>query len=188
MARTKAVNKPKPAQCAQTNGTPKTAGPPPTAFKSPAQTAELTEAERNKLKQWLDTNDKSFKVATVPLSHKRKRDAPALPVQTDLFEDRLNVQYEVKPGKQWTQLRKYKKFTGTSTRNEASRDMELEALGGAVANTVQWARIASRRASVYLFTTANRTRQRLNPISNGRPRCWKSARSTPSTSTSESRG
>ena len=64
-----------------------------------------------KLKSWLDKQDKPFQVTTVPLSRKRKRNS-GLQTQTDLFEDRLSVQYELKPRDKWDCLRRYKKFTG----------------------------------------------------------------------------
>lgn len=87
------------------------------ASKSPAahtaQPAELSAEYRTRLRDWLDNTDDPFKVHTVPLSRKRKRNsANQLQVQDDLFEERLTVQYEVKPRDKWESLRRYKKFTG----------------------------------------------------------------------------
>ena len=79
----------------------------------PAQPAELSAEYRTRLHDWLDHTDNPFKVHTVPLSRKRKRTgANQLQVQDDLFEERLTVQYEVKPRDKWESLRRYKKFTG----------------------------------------------------------------------------
>jgi len=82
---------------------------PPTQTKTPVP-EELSDEDRRKLRQWLDAPN-TFRVAAVPLSRKRKRDAPALHVQNDLFEDRLSCQYEVQPVDKWESLRKYKRFT-----------------------------------------------------------------------------
>jgi hypothetical protein len=60
----------------------------------------------------LDKQDKPFTVATAAPSRKRKRQ-PTMQMQNDLFEDRLSIQYEVKPKDKWECLRRYKKFTGT---------------------------------------------------------------------------
>ena len=87
--------------------TPKSPQPP----KSPTQPLELSDADKAKIKSWLDKQEKPFGVTTIPLSRKRKR-ASGLQPQTDLFEDRLSVQYEVKPRDKWECLRRYKKFTG----------------------------------------------------------------------------
>ena len=80
-------------------------------MKSPTQPAELSDADRAKIKSWLDKQEKPFGVATVPISKKRKRNV-TLQTQIDLFEDRLSIQYEVKPRDKWECLRRYKKFTG----------------------------------------------------------------------------
>ena len=111
MVRTKKIGVPKP------NGTPKSAAKetPPT-IKSPTQPAELSDADRASLKAWLDKQDKPFTVATAAPSRKRKRQ-PTMQVQHDLFEDRLSVQYEVKPKDKWECLRRYKKFTGMPVHN-----------------------------------------------------------------------
>ncbi len=106
MVRTKKTGTPKP------NGTPKSAPKEtPPVMKSPAQPAELSDADRDRLKAWLDKQEKPFKVATAAPSRKRKRN-PVMQMQSDLFEDRLNIQYEVKPKDKWECLRRYKKFTG----------------------------------------------------------------------------
>lgn len=111
------------SKTAQTpNGTPKstTAKTPsktpsktprsPTA--QPPQPAELSETDRSRLREWLEYTDRPFAVHTVPLSRKRKRTGTTqLQVQDDLFEERLSVQYEVKPRDKWESLRRYKKFT-----------------------------------------------------------------------------
>lgn len=82
-------------------------------IKSPnSQPTELSERDKERLEKWLKHNEKPYTIATVPLSRKRKRSiGHELQMQTDLFEDRLAVQYEVKPRDKWESLRKYKKFT-----------------------------------------------------------------------------
>ena len=98
---------------AKLNGTPKSAPKAtPSVMKSPPQPAELSEADRAKIKAWLDKQEKPFTVATAAPSRKRKRQ-PTMSMQNDLFEDRLSIQYEVKPKDKWECLRRYKKFTGT---------------------------------------------------------------------------
>lgn len=95
------------------NGTPnKPTAPSTDTLKSPSQPRELSEKDRAKLKEFLNKNDKPFSVTTVPLTRKRKRASATLQAQADLFEDRLSVQYEVKPSNNWESLRRYKKFTG----------------------------------------------------------------------------
>jgi len=118
----------------QLNGAPKSTSPatlkstslktPQTISKAPksptthtAQPAELSEEYRMRLRDWLDHTDNPFAVHTVPLSRKRKRNSVhQLQVQDDLFQERLNVQYEVKPRDKWESLRRYKKFTGKEDR------------------------------------------------------------------------
>lgn len=95
--------------------TPKTEQTP--NLKSPTtqstQPAELSEKDRRRLREWLEVTDRPFQVRTVPLSRKRKRQSVnQLQTQDDLFEERLAVQYEVKPRDKWESLRRYKKFTG----------------------------------------------------------------------------
>lgn len=106
------------------NGTPQTKTPQSTrqtpALKSPTaqpmQPAELSEKDRMRLREWLEVTDRPFQVRTVPLSRKRKRqNVNQLQTQDDLFEERLAVQYEVKPRDKWESLRRYKKFTGKAT-------------------------------------------------------------------------
>jgi len=105
------------------NGTPKStvAKTPSKTPKSPAaqpsQPAELSEEDRARLREWLEYTDRPFSVQTVPSSRKRKRSGTnQLQVQDDLFEERLSVQYEVKPRDKWESLRRYKKFTGKRRR------------------------------------------------------------------------
>ena len=93
------------------NGTPKAASTEAPAVKSPPQPAELTAEARASLKAWLDKQEKPFTVATDPPSRKRKRNS-GMQLQSDLFEDRLSIQYEVRPRDKWEALRRYKKFTG----------------------------------------------------------------------------
>lgn len=116
----------------QLNGTPRstthksasvdtTPAPTSKARKSPAvhisQPAELSEEYRTRLRDWLDHTDNPFAVHTVPLSRKRKRNnVNQLQVQDDLFQERLTVQFEVKPRDKWESLRRYKKFTGKEDR------------------------------------------------------------------------
>jgi hypothetical protein len=109
------------SRTAQTpNGTPKSASARKTPSKTtrsptaqPQQPAELSEEDRLRLREWLEYTERPFAVHTVPLSKKRKRTGTnQLQLQDDLFEERLSVQYEVKPRDKWESLRRYKKFTG----------------------------------------------------------------------------
>lgn len=114
MARTKNIGaaRAKPAAKAKVNGATATPATQSPAVKSPSQNpAELSDKDRQTVKTWLDDPSTEFKVATAPLSRKRKRSG-AMQAQTDLFEERLSVQYEVKPRDKWECLRRYKKFTG----------------------------------------------------------------------------
>ncbi|KAK3719012.1 hypothetical protein LTR37_004575 [Vermiconidia calcicola] len=96
----------------KSNGTPKAAPKnEPEPMKSPAQPTELSDADRARIKSWLDKQEKPFGLATAPVSKKRKRNSGVWQTQTDLFEDRLSVQYEVRPRDKWECLRRYKKFT-----------------------------------------------------------------------------
>lgn len=106
---------------ASMNGTPRTpaaqkAAPAPDThgLKSPHPQQELTDLDRKRLREFLDHNDRPFDINVVPASKKRKRTPPSLQEQNDLFEDRLTVQYEIKPWDKWTSLKKFKKFTGGS--------------------------------------------------------------------------
>lgn len=92
------------------------------AMKSPTQNGpvELSDKDRQIVKAWLDDTKAEFKVTTAPLSRKRKRSGTPQ-TQTDLFQERLSVQYEVKPRDKWECLRKYKKFTGECILSWASQ-------------------------------------------------------------------
>jgi len=86
--------------------------------KSPTtQPQELSEADRERLRAFLNRTDKPFEVTTIPTSRKRKRGSGAgsLHVQDDLFEERLSVQYDIKPRQNWEALRRFKKFTGKTS-------------------------------------------------------------------------
>lgn len=103
---------------APTNGNPSTPKaqkvrdtPDTQNMKSP-QPQELTELDRRRLREFLDHNDRPFDVHLVPASKKRKRTPASLQEQNDLFEERLTVQYEIKPWDKWSSLKRYKKFTG----------------------------------------------------------------------------
>lgn len=110
MVRTKKTGGPK--VNGKPNGTPKAApAETPPVMKSPQQPVELSEEARANLKAWLDKQEKPFTVATDPPSRKRKRNS-GMQLQSDLFEDRLSIQYEVRPRDKWEALRRYKKFTG----------------------------------------------------------------------------
>jgi len=101
---------PKSASAKTPSKTPKT---PKSPTAQPSQPAELSDNDRVRLRDWLEYTDRPFSVHTVPLTRKRKRTATnPLLVQDDLFEERLSVQYEVKPRDKWESLRRYKKFTG----------------------------------------------------------------------------
>ena len=114
MARTKQTGLPKPKKtpAAKMNGakkTPETTQSP--AVKSPSLPAELSDKDKQVVKTWLDDPSTEFTVATAPVNRKRKRSG-GMQTQGDLFEDRLSVQYEVKPRDKWECLRRYKTFTG----------------------------------------------------------------------------
>ncbi|KAK5133253.1 hypothetical protein LTR08_007987 [Meristemomyces frigidus] len=109
---------PKKAKASATPTTPTTPTTPPTTthaspkpVKSPVQPHELSGKDRAKLKDFLNKSDKPFSVKIVPATRKRKRASVDSQVQTDQFDDRLTVQYEVKPATNWESLRRYKKFT-----------------------------------------------------------------------------
>ena len=106
MVRTKQTGKKR-----KLNGTVKSPPAETQPVKATTQPAELSPADRDKIKSWLDKQEKPFGVATTPFSRKRKR-ISGLQTQTDLFEPRLDIQYEVKPRDKWECLRRYKKFTG----------------------------------------------------------------------------
>jgi hypothetical protein len=76
------------------------------------QPGELSKVSRARLRDWLEYTENPFKVHTVPLSRKRRRNnVRQLQVQDGLFQERLAVQFEVQPRDEWESLRKYKKFT-----------------------------------------------------------------------------
>ena len=114
MVRTKQTGKLKSNDKLKANGTPR-ASPVTLVTKSPTQPAELSDSDKTKIKNWLDKQDKPFTLATTAKSKKRKR-SPTMSEQVDLFELRLNVQYEVRPKDKWESLRRYKKFTGSHSR------------------------------------------------------------------------
>jgi hypothetical protein len=74
--------------------------------------AAISENDRVRLLDRLNSTDPPFRVNTVPLSLKRKRSGTSLEIQENLFEDRLAVMYKVEPKKDWEHLRQYKRFTG----------------------------------------------------------------------------
>lgn len=79
--------------------------------RPPSQPADLSETDRLKLKNWLDAQGPApFSIATLAPSRKRKRTS-TLQTQGDLWDERLNIQFEVKPRDKWECLRRYKKFT-----------------------------------------------------------------------------
>ncbi|KAK4954559.1 hypothetical protein LTR10_007990 [Elasticomyces elasticus] len=86
---------------------------PPPQVKSPQPAPELTAADRANVKEFLERTDKPFSITIAPQSRKRKRGAesPSLREETELFHERLSVQYEVKPSQNWESLKRYKKFT-----------------------------------------------------------------------------
>jgi hypothetical protein len=88
----------------------------PPSLKTPskfsAEPTKISEEDRARLLDRLDSTDQPFRVNTIPLSRKRKRNGTLLDVHDDLFEERLAVKYEVEPKKDWKSLRRYKRFTG----------------------------------------------------------------------------
>lgn len=83
-------------------------------IKRGARKADTNSTDPEKIKEWLDkTVEGPWIVHATAFSNKRKRDTPSKLLTEDrLFEDRLKVQYEVKPRDRWEALKTYKKFTG----------------------------------------------------------------------------
>lgn len=78
------------------------------------QPRELSDADINKIKRFLDNNTKPFNVSIHAPTRKRKRSDEGGPhIQNDFFVPELSVQYEITPNSTWECLRRYKKFTGT---------------------------------------------------------------------------
>lgn len=103
------------------NGTPQSSSKTQkyNAPKSPtAQPAQLSAEEHDRLRNYLETKERPFKVTTVPITGKRKRGmtSKVLQLQDDLFEKRLSVFYKIEPRDKWEKLRRYKKFTGEHAR------------------------------------------------------------------------
>ena len=118
--RTKKTGKSAPAANGKAKpSTPATPGA--NGVKPSSQPPEISEADRAKMRMWLDKQERPFSVVMVPSSRKRKRDTTALPTQDDIFEARLSIQYEVKPKERWDNLRRYKKFTGGFTMDIVAR-------------------------------------------------------------------
>ncbi|KAI7189797.1 hypothetical protein KC352_g21852, partial [Hortaea werneckii] len=83
----------------------------PDMVRSPTAPQELSEADRARLRAFLNKSDKPFSIETIPATRKRKRGAADPHTEPNLDDERLTVQYEVKPASNWESLRKYKKFT-----------------------------------------------------------------------------
>ncbi|OTA39270.1 hypothetical protein BTJ68_00761 [Hortaea werneckii EXF-2000] len=83
----------------------------PDMVRSPTAPQELTEADRARLRAFLNKSDKPFSIETIPATRKRKRGSADPHTEPNLDDERLTVQYEVKPASNWESLRKYKKFT-----------------------------------------------------------------------------
>lgn len=81
--------------------------------RSPAQNHDLTDEDRTKLRNFLSSTDKPFTVTTLPTSRKRKRAGANVYTEQNLDDERLEVQYEIKPLNNWESMKRYKKFTGT---------------------------------------------------------------------------
>ena len=79
---------------------------------SSAASVKVSSSTTVKLREQLDSTDQPFKVKTSALSRKGRRRGEKLQVQQGLFEERLDVQYEVQPLDVWKKLRGYKRFTG----------------------------------------------------------------------------
>ena len=158
------------------NGTPaRPAKATPDMAKSPSQPHELSDKDRAKLKEFLNKSDKPFSVTTVPLNRKRKRTSANLQTQTDLFDDRLSVRYEIKPANNWESLRRYKKFTGMLRQKRGIWGLHTDA--------IQLARRALRSENASLSSMTRSKIPRLTSLLNGRAKCSKCARSTANTST-----
>lgn len=59
-----------------------------------------------------DYVDQPYRVGTLPLSQKMKRNGTRLQLQDSIFEERLAVQYKVELRKYWESLKRYKETTG----------------------------------------------------------------------------
>lgn len=90
-------------------------------MKSP-QPPQLSEDDRDQLKKFLESSDKPFSVNTTNRKRKRGSTSKEMRMETDLFEDRLSVQYEIKPANNWESLRKYRKFTGNDRKVQSASD------------------------------------------------------------------
>jgi hypothetical protein len=77
-----------------------------------AASVEVSDNNFTELGEFLDRTDQPFKVKTSALSRKRNRNDVQPQVQRNLFEERLDVKYEVQPLDVWKKLRRYRKFTG----------------------------------------------------------------------------
>jgi len=90
--------------------------PPDYKSKTPLSSltglVKVSDEDRVRLREWLDSTDQPFTVRTVPLSRKRKRNSSRQRVQGALFKERLTVRFEMQLWKEWKSLRRYKKLTG----------------------------------------------------------------------------
>ena len=86
------------------------------------QPKELLEEDRERLKQWLATNEKPFGVKIDAPTRKRKR-GEEMHLEEGLLVPDLKVLYEVKPRDKWESLRRYKKFTGERSLHDILMDM-----------------------------------------------------------------
>ena len=58
--------------------------------------AKVSDEDRVRLREWLDSTDQPSTVRTVPLSRKRKWNSARQQVQGYLFEERLTVRFEIR--------------------------------------------------------------------------------------------
>lgn len=79
---------------------------------SSAASVKVSSSTTVKLREQLDSTDQPFKLETSALSRKGKRRGKKLQAQQSLFEERLDVHYEVQPFDVWKKLRGYRRFTG----------------------------------------------------------------------------
>lgn len=115
---------------------------------------EISVIGRAELKVYLEGSVNPFSVATVPSSRKGKKSSAPLEMQTDLWEDRLSVQYEIKPWRAWKSMRRYNKFRGKLALGRCSCYI---ACWQAFANSAQLVPRASQSGHVYWLNTS-RTR------------------------------
>ncbi|USW54885.1 Putative BAH domain, Zinc finger, FYVE/PHD-type [Septoria linicola] len=95
---------------AKANGVAKNGTNGSTTKAAATQHSDLHEQDKERLREWLDRNERPFNVKIDAPTRKRKR-TEEMHLEEGLLTDSLKVLYEVKPRDKWESLRRYKKFT-----------------------------------------------------------------------------